>query len=121
MEKNANWREFHTLIVSRQFAPISVFFREKTAKYKTRIGANWGNQGRILGYLQGGCLKREKSEKSEKKVRIFGVFLTKKRVRGVGSSHRGVEQFLTLNPKFLSKLGTFLNKEQLFKTVKFLL
>ena len=51
MEKNANWREFHTLIVSRQFAPIRVFFREKTAKYKTRIGANWGNQGRILGYL----------------------------------------------------------------------
>ena len=50
-EKNANWREFHTLIVSRQFAPIRVFFREKTAKYKTRIGANWGNQGRILGYL----------------------------------------------------------------------
>ena len=52
VEKNANWREFHTLIVSRQFAPISVFFREKTAKYKTRIGANWGNQGRILGYLR---------------------------------------------------------------------
>ena len=30
-------------------------------------------------------------------------------------------QKLTLNPKFLSKLGIFLNKEQLFKTVKFLL
>ena len=29
--------------------------------------------------------------------------------------------FFTLNPKFLSKLGIFLNKEQLFKTVKFLL
>ena len=43
----------------------------------------------VLNFL-GGCLKREKSEKSEKKVRIFGVFLTKKRVRGVGSSHRGV-------------------------------
>ena len=29
-------------------------------------------------------------EKMEKKVEKFGVFLTKKRVRGVGSSHRGV-------------------------------
>ena len=38
----------------------------------------------------GGCLKRSKTEKMEKKVKKFGVFLTKKRVRGVGSSHRGV-------------------------------
>ena len=38
----------------------------------------------------GGCLKRSKTEKMEKKVKKIGVFLTKKRVRGVGSSHRGV-------------------------------
>ena len=31
-----------SLIVSRKFAPIRVFFREKTAKYKTRIGATRG-------------------------------------------------------------------------------
>ena len=40
--------------------------------------------------VSGGCLKRSKTEKTEKKVEKFGVFLTKKRVRGVGSSHRGV-------------------------------
>ena len=38
-------------------------------------------------------------EKMEKKVEKFGVFLTKKRVRGVGSSHRGVEQFLKNSTK----------------------
>ena len=41
-------------------------------------------------FVTGGCLKRSKTEKMEKKVKKIGVFLTKKRVRGVGSSHRGV-------------------------------
>ena len=63
-----------------------------------------------------------KYEPTPKWVKKYFFFFKKKKVLFFSIfRHVLFYFFFTLNPKFLSKLGIFLNKEQLFKTVKFLL